>query len=142
MGYNAHMLRTRLMSPLAVLGAAIVLGSGLTALAAAMVRPTPRFIAGSYSGRRPKGIFISGDGGNIVTGIHWQAWRRSYAYGVGTSDILSCVPDCATGSAIPVRTTITLSYPKASHWTKLVETRQGRGYTAYYGRPSWPGGAQ
>ncbi|MHB8657113.1 MAG: hypothetical protein ACYC91_04035 [Solirubrobacteraceae bacterium] len=130
------------MSPLAVLGLAIVLGCGLTGLAEAVVRPTPRFLAGSYSGRRPVGIFISGDGGNIVTRIHWQAWRDSYAYGVGTSDILSCVPNCATGSATPVRTTITLSYPRAGHWTKLVEIREGRRYTAYYGRPSWPGGAQ
>lgn len=135
------MLRTRLIRPLAALGVAIVLGCGLAALAAAAAGPTPRLNAGSYSGRRPAAIYISGDGGNIVTGIHWPAWKRSYAYGVGTSDILGCVPNCAAGSATPVRTTITLSYPKSGHWTKLVEIRQGRRFTAYYGRPFWPGGA-
>jgi hypothetical protein len=112
------------------------------ALAGANVHRTPRLTAGSWTGRRPVDVFISGDGGNIITRIHWRAWKHSYAYGVGTSDILGCIPDCASGSATPVRTTITLSHGASGHWTKLVEIRRHQRLTAYYGRPYWPLGAR
>jgi hypothetical protein len=121
---------------------AIASGIIVTALADAAARRTPILIAGSWTGRRPVDIDISGDGGNIITKIHWSAWKTSYAYGVGTSDILGCVPDCASGSVTPVRTTITLSLPRAGHWTKLLETRQAQRLIARYGRPLWPIGAR
>jgi hypothetical protein len=127
---------------LVAMTAAIAVGATAADLADATVHRTPLFIAGSWSGRRPADLFISGDGGNIVTRIHWRAWKRSYAYGVGTSDILGCVPNCASGSATPVRTTITLSHPASGHWTKLLEVRRGQGFTAHYGRTFWPEGAR
>jgi hypothetical protein len=117
--------------------AAVLLGTGL---AYASAPRTPRFRAGSWSGRRPARIDFSGDGGNIVVNIHWQAWKRFYAYGVGTSYILSCNPNCATGSATPVSATITLSHPISGHWTKLLEIRDGQRATFYY-PGSWPYGA-
>ncbi len=135
------MRRSRLRVFLAITTAAIACGAIAAPIADATTHRTPLFVAGSWTGRRPVEIAISGDGGNIVTRIHWRAWKHSYAYGVGTSDILGCVPDCATGSATPVRTTITLSYPASRHWTKLVEIRRGQKLTAHYGGTFWPLGA-
>jgi hypothetical protein len=136
------MRRKRLCVCLAAMTATIGSGAIATALADATVRRTPLFIAGSWTGRRPVDIDISGDGGNIITRIHWRAWKHSYAYGVGTSNILGCVPDCASGSATPVRTTITLSHPASGHWTKLLEIRRGQRLIAHYGGTFWPLGAQ
>lgn len=131
------MRRKRLFVFLAVTSA-IGSGATATALADATAHRTPLFIAGTWTGRRPVNIYISGDGGNIITRIHWRAWKHAYAYGVGTSDILGCVPDCASGSATPVRTTITMSHPASGHWTKLVEIRRGQRFTAHYGGTFWP----
>lgn len=122
--------------------AAIAGGAIATEFAEAAAHRTPLFIAGNWTGRRPTNVYISGDGGNIITHIHWRAWKRSYAYGVGTSDILGCVPNCASGSATPVRTTLTLSHPAFGHWTKLLEIRRGHRFTAHYRRPFWPLGAR
>jgi hypothetical protein len=102
----------------------------------------PKLIAGSYSGIKPRDIFFSGDGGNIVTKIKWQRWTQHSAVGHGTSDILNCIPNCAQGTATPVATQVTLSNVRSGHFTKAVEVRAGRTYVAYYGRHSWPGGAR
>ena len=87
--------------------------------------PLPLFISGSgqYSGRRPKDIYFSGDAGNIVTRIRWSQWTTSQAVGRGTSNILSCVPNCAQGSATPVPTTVVLSRPSKGHFTFVTERR-------------------
>lgn len=108
--------------------------------------PLPVLIAGSYRGRRPSTIDISGDAGNIVTGLHWTNWTSSYAKGHGTSNIQGCVPDCASGSETPVATSITLKDPSSrGYFTKLVEHRNGRTETFTYtpGRypDDWPGDA-
>ena len=102
--------------------------------------PLPVFVSGSgdYSGRGPKNIYFSGDGGNIVTGIRWSQWTASQAAGTGMSDILSCVPNCAEGSATPVSTTVVLSHPSGGHFTFVSEHRNGQTLTARYGRPGWP----
>jgi hypothetical protein len=108
--------------------------------------PLPVFIAGPYRGRRPSTIDISGDAGNIVTGLHWTNWTASYAAGYGMSNIQSCVPDCASGSETPVATSITLKNPSSrGYFTKLVEHRNGQTetftYTAGHYPDSWPGDA-
>jgi hypothetical protein len=136
------MCRRGVLGFLASLTAAIGSGGIAAELARAESHRTPLFIAGTWTGRRPVDIYISGDGGNIITRIHWRAWKHSYAYGVGTSNIQGCVPDCASGSETPVRTTITLSHPASGHWTKLVEIRRGHALTAHYGGASWPLGAR
>ena len=106
-------------------------------------KPLTVLLAGSYRGLRPSGVFFSGDGGNIVTGIRWSSWSRSTASGTGTSDILGCVPNCAQGTATPVSTTIVFNTPRAGHFTAVVERRAGqKTFTARYGQPGWPGGAQ
>jgi hypothetical protein len=40
-----------------------------------------------------------------------------------------------------VSTRVSISRPKAGHFTKVVEVRAGQTYVAYYRRPSWPEGA-
>jgi hypothetical protein len=102
--------------------------------------PLPLFISGSgqYSGRKPKDIYFSGDAGNIVTSIRWSRWTASQAVGKGTSNILSCVPNCAQGSATPVPTTVVLSRPRKGHFTFVTERRNGQTYTARYGTSAWP----
>ncbi|HET7048127.1 MAG TPA: hypothetical protein VFI54_07670 [Solirubrobacteraceae bacterium] len=102
--------------------------------------PLPLFISGSgqYSGRRPKDIYFSGDAGNIVTWIRWSQWTTSQAVGRGTSNILSCVPNCAQGSATPGPTTVVFSRPSKGHFTFVMERRNGQTYTARYGTPGWP----
>jgi hypothetical protein len=108
--------------------------------------PLPLFIAGSYRGRRPSTIDISGDAGNIVTHLHWTTWTASYARGSGTSNIQGCVPNCATGSETPVATSITLKNPSSrGYFTKLIEHRNGQTetftYTPGHYPDDWPGGA-
>lgn len=108
--------------------------------------PLPVFIAGPYRGRRPSTIDISGDAGNIVTGLHWTKWTGSYAMGYGTSNIQSCIPDCASGSETPVATSITLKDPSSrGYFTKLVEHRNGQTetftYTPGHYPDDWPGDA-
>jgi hypothetical protein len=108
--------------------------------------PLTVFIAGSYRGRRPSTIDISGDAGNIVTGLHWTKWTASYARGHGTSNIQGCVPDCASGSETPVATSITLKNPSSrGYFTKLVEHRNGQTetftYTPGHYPDNWPGDA-
>jgi hypothetical protein len=92
-------------------------------------------------GAGPANIDFSGDAGNIVIRLRWSAWGQSRAVGVGSSNILSCIPNCAQGKATLVSTRITLSRPRAGHFTKIVELRAGQRYVAYYGRASWPAGA-
>ncbi len=105
----------------------------------------PVLIAGPYHGRRPSIIDISGDAGDIVTGLHWSSWTVSAASGAGTSNIQGCVPDCATGTETPVPTTIRLSDSTDGYFTKLVEQRDGSTevfiYTPGHLPDNWPDGA-
>lgn len=101
--------------------------------------PLPVFIAGRYRGRRPRTIDISGDAGDIVTGLHWTKWMASYATGYGTSNIQSCIPDCASGSETPVATSITLKNASSrGYFTKLVEHRNGQTETFIYTPGHYP----
>ncbi len=107
--------------------------------------PLPVLIAGPYRGRRPAIIDISGDAGDIVTGLHWSSWTASSANGEGTSNIQGCVPDCATGTETPVPTSIELLNPKNGYFTKLIEQRNGQTevfvYTPGHLPDNWPGDA-
>ena len=78
-----------------------------------------------FSGRYPKTIIFSGDGGNIVTGINWLSWGSSQAIGQGTWTYQDCIPTCAGGSHTPYAATITLAQPVGGRYTKLVETTTG-----------------
>jgi hypothetical protein len=109
---------------------------------AARAQRLPHLVAGSYSGIRPRGIFFSGDSGNIVLQIKWARWTQTTAVGHGTSDIQGCVPNCADGSETPAATRVTLSRPRAGHFTEVVEVRAGHTYVGHYGHSSWPEGAR
>jgi hypothetical protein len=122
--------------------------AGSLASATPTARPavsTPIFIAGSYHGRRPRDIEISGDGGDIVTGLHWSRWAATRATGKGTSNIQGCVPNCAAGTETPVTTWITLRDPRHGYFTKLIERRDGHTetftYTPGHLPDNWPGDA-
>jgi hypothetical protein len=104
---------------------------GPTAMAPVPVAPAPQaplpvLTVGGYSGTEPQLIDYSGDGGNVVTGIVWQYWNATGAYGVGTSDIQGCVPDCVTGTNTPVTTTITLSNVVDGNFQTVTESRDGQ----------------
>jgi hypothetical protein len=107
--------------------------------------PLPVLIAGPYRGRRPSTIDISGDAGDIVTGLHWSSWTASSATGEGTSNVQNCVPDCASGTETPVPTSIRLLDPENGYFTKLVERRDGQTevffYTPGHLPDNWPGDA-
>jgi len=62
---------------------------------------------------------------NVVTGITWASWTATGATGYGTSDIDSCVPNCAQAPPNYVTTTITLSAPVSGRFTQMTETRNG-----------------
>jgi hypothetical protein len=136
-------MRSRLALIALCLAAAGALVTGeATAAPAHMPQPLPKLIVESYSGIKPHVIGFSGDGGNIVTELKWKRWNHTTAVGHGTSDIQGCVPNCAQGSETPVPATVTLSKPRKGHFTKIVEVRAGLTLVGYYGRPSWPEGAQ
>jgi hypothetical protein len=102
----------------------------------------PVFIAGPYHGRRPTTIDISGDGGDIVTALHWSSWTASSAAGKGTSNVQSCVPNCAEGTDTPVSTSIKLTDPAHGYFTRLIERRDGQTevfrYTPGHLPDDWP----
>jgi serine/threonine protein kinase len=99
--------------------------------------PLPVLTVGSYTGVMPKEIAYSGDATNVVTGISWSSWTATEASGQGTSDIDSCVPNCAQAPPSLVPTTVTLSAPVNGRFTKMTETRNG--FTSTYTYPdNWP----
>ena len=96
----------------------------------------PVITAGGYSGIKPTGIAYSGDATNVVTGIQWSSWTATGATGTGTSDINSCIPNCAQAPPDYVTTTITLSAPVNGKFTQMTETRSG-GTTSYSYPANW-----
>jgi hypothetical protein len=103
-----------------------------SAPAAAKPASLPVVSIGTYTGRKPSEIDFSADGGNVVTGIHWQSWTAKGATGRGTSAIESCVPNCAQGPVTYVPATLTLSAPLSGKFTVLTENRKGRIMTLRY----------
>ena len=85
----------------------------------------PVLTAGSYTGIKPTQIDFSADAGNIVTGITWSSWTATTAIGSGTSDVDSCVPDCASAPKDYVSTTLMLSDPVNGRFTVIREMRNG-----------------
>jgi hypothetical protein len=97
-------------------------------------------VVGSYTGMKPSSISFSADAGNIVGDIAWTSWTPTGATGHGTSDIDSCVPNCAQAPPDDVPATITLADPVNGRFTSMTETRNGSTSTWTY--PSqWPLGA-
>jgi Protein kinase domain len=96
---------------------------------------------GSYSGRKPATIYISGDSGNVVQNIDWNSWTATSATGEGTSYWDSCVPDCAQGTTTQVPTEVTLSDPVNGRFTAMREIRNGSAVFMTYQNADWPVGA-
>ena len=103
---------------------------------ASTAAPLPALTVGGYTGMKPSEIAYSGDATNVVTKIAWSSWTATGATGTGTSDIDSCVPNCAAAPPNYVTTTITLSAPVGGKFTQMTETRNGS--TTSYAYPgSW-----
>ena len=97
----------------------------------------PVLTVGGYTGMKPTEIAYSGDATNVVTKITWSSWTATGASGQGTSDIDSCIPNCAQAPPSLVPTTVTLSAPVNGRFTKMTETRNG--FTSTYTYPdNWP----
>jgi hypothetical protein len=96
----------------------------------------PVLTVGSYSGTKPTEIAYSGDSTNVVTNIAWTSWTATGASGQGTSDIDSCVPNCAQAPASLVPATITLTAPVNGTFTQMTETRNGTS-TSYTYPNTW-----
>ena len=109
---------------------------GSTSASTAAQAQLPVFTVGSYSGMKPSEIAYSGDATNVVTKITWSSWTATGATGTGTSDIDSCVPNCAAAPPDYVTTTITLSAPVGGKFTQMTETRNGS-TTSYAYPASW-----
>lgn len=91
---------------------------------------------GNWSGRRPSTIYFSADAGNVATGLTWATWTASKAVGRGVRKELSCVPDCADGSATSYPVTITMTDPVHDRFTAILEqTADGRGTTEAFHDP-------
>jgi serine/threonine protein kinase len=100
----------------------------------------PLLTVGSYTGMKPTEIAYSGDSTNIVSKIKWSSWTATGATGQGTTDINSCIPNCAQAPPSIVPATVTLSDPVDGKFTKMTETRNG--FTSTYTYPdNWPEGA-
>ena len=100
--------------------------------------PTVTF--GSYSGRKPAMIDVSGDSGDVVVDIDWTSWTATSATGEGTSGWNNCTPDCAQGSVTQIPTEVTLSDPVNGRFTDMREIRDGSAVFMTY-QNQWPLGA-
>ena len=97
-------------------------------------RGLPMFIFGTNHGIRPRNIYFSGDGGDIVVNLRWSSWTSSRATGEGVSSVQGCVPDCAGGGEITAPTTITLRDPVDGYFTRIIEQRDDQTETWFYKR--------
>jgi hypothetical protein len=90
----------------------------------------PTLTIASWTGREPVTLYFSGDAGDIATGIAWSVWNRTEAVGHGVRQELSCVPNCAQGTATPYPVTLTLTMPVDGAFTSIQEqTADGKGTT-------------
>lgn len=97
---------------------------------AAPVLSLPTLTIASWTGREPVTLYFSGDAGDIATGITWSVWDQSEAIGHAVRQELSCVPDCAQGTATPYPVTLTLTMPVDGAYTSIQEqTADGKGTT-------------
>jgi hypothetical protein len=94
------------------------------------VPPLPTLTIASWTGREPVALYFSGDAGDIATGISWTVWDQTEAVGHGVRKELSCVPNCAQGTATPYPVTLTLAMPVDGAFTSIQEqTADGKGTT-------------
>jgi hypothetical protein len=58
---------------------------------------------------RPKVVQMSGDASWIIGSIKWANWGGASAKGLGTSDVETCEPNCASGGIVKTTSQVTLS---------------------------------
>lgn len=100
------------------------------------ISPSPTVTIAGWTGREPATVYFSGDAGNVATGLTWAVWNQSEAVGHGTRQELSCIPDCADGTATPYPVTLTLTKPVDGKFTSIIEqTADGKGTTETFTAP-------
>ncbi len=107
----------------------------------ATVAPLPLFTAGSYSGREPSTIDLSGGCCAVVQHISWTSWTTAQAVGTGTYEYDTCAQGCVQGPFDPYPARITLSAPLAEQFTVLTLSITGgpdAGVTTWQYPSQWP----
>jgi hypothetical protein len=85
----------------------------------------PTVTLGSWTGTRPRTIYFSADGGNIVHDIAWSSWDSQSAEGSGLWGHNDCDPSCAEGKVIQYPTTVSFNGPTGGQFTQAVERQTG-----------------
>lgn len=85
----------------------------------------PTVTLGRWTGTRPKTIYFTVDGGNIVSNIVWSTWNAQSAVGHGTWGYESCQPSCAQGGVVQYPATVTFSSSSNGQFTELQEAQSG-----------------
>jgi hypothetical protein len=110
------------------------------ATSAPPVLSLPTLTIASWTGREPVTLYFSGDAGNVATSITWSIWDQTEAVGHGVRQELSCVPNCAQGTATPYPVTVTLNMPVDGAFTSIQEqTADGKGTAETFSPPEVPG---
>ena len=110
------------------------------ATSAPPVPSLPSLTIASWTGREPVTLYFSGDAGNVATSITWSVWDQTEAVGHGVRQELSCVPNCAQGTATPYPVTVTLNMPVDGAFTSIQEqTADGKGTAETFSPPEVPG---
>ena len=120
----------------AAVGACLLLGAAIPAIAAITPGSPPRLLRFDGTTRfavRPATLSFGADGGVLVLGpgvtqasfqarhdghIRWTAWSATTARGAGTVWINQCRPDCAAGNYT--------SYPVSARASRVVNGRYTR----------------
>jgi hypothetical protein len=103
---------------------------------------SPAVTFGSYSGRKPASIYISGDSGDAVEHIRWLSWTATSATGEGTMGWDNCDPNCAQGTTTQESTQLTLSDPVNGQFNDLRQVIDGTATFMTYKNADWPVGAE
>jgi serine/threonine protein kinase len=119
-------------------GAALIARSPEPPNASSASAALPVVKIGSYSGKEPAMIDVSGDAGNVITEIAWTSWTAAGATGTGISQSNNCDPDCAHGAVTELSTQVTLSKPVQGRFTDMRELRKGSATFMTYQNDDWP----
>jgi len=113
-----------------------------TASSTDAIDTTPTVTLGGWTGRKPAGIYFSGDAGNIAYDLTWDTWDDQSAVAHGTRNELSCEPSCAGGTVTPYPVTLTFAEPVNGQFTTVTEvTSDGNNRTETFTSPTWAQGA-
>jgi hypothetical protein len=68
--------------------------------------------SGQQQTRPSSFILTCADENDALTGLQWDSWAASQAFGTGTEKVNTCTPDCADGKLVSYPALITLWRPE------------------------------